>query len=48
MFRLMRGQPTGPLSWFGAEYEDEPFRQVLVDEGRLLYQFEVQRSYGIH
>jgi Pyridoxamine 5'-phosphate oxidase len=46
LFREMQGRPDGPLSWFGGEYEEERFRQIMVDEGRLIYQFRVQRSYG--
>jgi hypothetical protein len=45
--RAMQGRPEGPLSWFGGEYDEEPFRQLMVDEGRLIYQFDVRRSYGL-
>ncbi len=46
LFREMQGQPEGPLSWFGGEYEEDRFRAIMVEEGRMIYQFEVQRSYG--
>jgi hypothetical protein len=47
LFREMQGRPDGPLSWFGGEYDDEQFRQLMIDEGRLIYEFDVQRSYGM-
>jgi pyridoxamine 5'-phosphate oxidase-like protein len=47
LFRAMQGRPEGPLSWFGGEYEEDRFRQLMVDEGRLVYQFRVERSYGM-
>jgi Pyridoxamine 5'-phosphate oxidase len=47
LFREMQGRPEGPLSWFGGEYDEDRFRQLMVDEGRLIYQFDVQRSYGM-
>jgi Pyridoxamine 5'-phosphate oxidase len=46
LFREMQGRPEGPLSWFGGEYNEDRFREIMVEEGRLIYQFEVQQSYG--
>jgi hypothetical protein len=46
LFRELQGRPAGPLSWFGGEYDEDRFREIMVEEGRLIYQFEVQRSYG--
>jgi hypothetical protein len=48
LFRIMQGQPTGPLNWFGAELDEAAFRQTMVDEGRLIYEFDVQRKYGLY
>jgi hypothetical protein len=48
LFRIMQGQPAGPLTWFGAELEEPAFLQTMVDEGRLIYQFDVERAYGLH
>jgi Pyridoxamine 5'-phosphate oxidase len=48
LFRGMQGRPTGPLSWFGAELEDQDFLRTMVDEQRLIYEFDVQRTYGLH
>ncbi len=47
MFREMQGTAEGPLSWFGRDLTEEEFRQVMVDEGRLIYEFDVERSYGM-
>jgi Pyridoxamine 5'-phosphate oxidase len=47
LFREMQGRPAGRLSWFGGEYDDEQFRQLMIDEARLIYAFDVQRSYGM-
>ena len=47
MFRRMQKRPSGPLSWFGGDLEEEQFLQRMVDEGRLIYQFDVHRTYGL-
>jgi PPOX class probable F420-dependent enzyme len=47
LFRVMQGKPGGPLSWFGGEYDEAAFQQLMVDERRVIYQFEVQKSYGM-
>ena len=48
LFRVMQDQPTGPLSWFGGELAEDDFLRAMVDEGRLIYQFEVHHTYGLH
>jgi PPOX class probable F420-dependent enzyme len=48
LFRAMQDKPTGPLSWYGEELSEEDFRRTMVDEGRLIYRFDVQRAYGLH
>jgi hypothetical protein len=48
LFRVMQGKASGPLSWFGSELDEEEFLQAMADEGRLIYEFEVQRAYGLH
>ena len=48
LFRVMQGKASGPLSWFGTELDEDDFLQAMVDEGRLIYEFEVQRAYGPH
>ena len=48
LFRVMQDQPTGSLSWFGGELSEEDFLRAMVDEGRLIYEFEVHHTYGMH
>lgn len=48
LFRQMQGRPDGPLSWFGEERSEQEFLQSMVDDGRLIYEFEVHRTYGSH
>jgi PPOX class probable F420-dependent enzyme len=47
LFRSMQGRPEGDLSWFGAELDEDAFLQRMRDEGRLIYEFDVQRAYGL-
>jgi len=44
----MQGRPTGPLRWFEGELEEDAFTQQMVDERRLIYEFDVHKSYGMH
>ena len=46
-FRLLQNKPDGPLSWFGGEYDEQDFLAVMIDEKRLIYEFEVHRTYGL-
>ena len=48
LFRQMQGRPEGPLSWFGRELDEAEFLGVMAEEGRLIYDFSVQRSYGMY
>jgi uncharacterized pyridoxamine 5'-phosphate oxidase family protein len=48
LFRQMQGKPTGPLSWFGGEFEDEEFLAQMKAEQRLIYELEPQHTYGLH
>ncbi|MBV9581489.1 MAG: pyridoxamine 5'-phosphate oxidase family protein [Chloroflexi bacterium] len=47
LFRTMLNRPTGPLMWQGAEQSEEEFTRRMVDEQRLIYQFEPLRVYGL-
>ncbi len=38
----------GMLTWMGTEMSHDDFRQAMRDDHRLIYQFEVERSYGIY
>jgi hypothetical protein len=46
LFRIMQARPSGPLRWFNGELDDDAFLQAMASEGRLIYQFDVQRGYG--
>jgi Pyridoxamine 5'-phosphate oxidase len=48
LFREMQSRPSGPLSWFGGDVDEAAFRRAMVDEGRLIYQFDFLRAYGLH
>jgi hypothetical protein len=48
LFRVMQAKPTGPLSWFGGEYEEDDFLAQMRSEGRLIYEFEPHHTYGLH
>ncbi|MFZ0216830.1 MAG: pyridoxamine 5'-phosphate oxidase family protein [Candidatus Dormiibacterota bacterium] len=47
LFRIMQGRPAGALRWFGGELDDDAFLRAMVDEGRLIYEFDVHKSYGL-
>jgi PPOX class probable F420-dependent enzyme len=48
LFRAMQARPMGPLSWFGGELEEDAFLRAMGEERRLIYEFEVERTYGLH
>ncbi len=48
LFRAMQNRPTGDINWFGKEYDQEAFLTLMVDEGRLVYEFDIERTYGMH
>jgi len=43
----MQGKSTGPLQWFGGELDEGAFREAMVQEQRLIFQFEVHHAYGL-
>ena len=47
LFRVMQHRPSGPLSWFNGEMEEEELLKVMAEEGRLIYEFDIERSYGL-
>jgi uncharacterized pyridoxamine 5'-phosphate oxidase family protein len=47
LFQQMQNRPTGNLSWFGKELSPEAFLQAMIEEHRLIYEFEVMRGYGM-
>jgi len=48
LFRTMQDRPSGDLTWFGKDYDEQRFRKLMVDEGRLVYEFDVERTYGMN
>lgn len=47
LFRVMQDRPAGPLNWFGGELDEDAFRARMVEEGRLIYEFGLERTYGM-
>lgn len=47
LFRVMQDKPTGNLSWFGGELGPVEFIERMVQEQRLIYEFEIERAYGM-
>jgi Pyridoxamine 5'-phosphate oxidase len=47
-FRGIQGKPSGPLSWFGGELDEERFLQTMRDEGRVIYEGKIDKAYGMH
>ena len=47
LFRTMQSRPSGPMLWNGKEIEEDAFRQAMVDEQRLIYQFEPKHVSGM-
>jgi PPOX class probable F420-dependent enzyme len=47
LFRKMQNRPTGNLTWFGKERSPEEFLRGMVEERRLIYEFEIIRGYGM-
>jgi len=48
LMRVMQGKPSGSLSWFGGELSEEDFLRTMVEEKRVVYEFDVSRGYGMH
>lgn len=48
LFRAMQNLgPDDSINWFGRMHTPEEFLQAIRSEGRLIYEFEVKRAYGI-
>ncbi|SDS45706.1 pyridoxamine 5'-phosphate oxidase family protein [Microlunatus soli] len=50
LFSIMQAAmdpPAGMLFWNGAPLGHDEFLQAMVQEQRLIYQFDVERSYGL-
>jgi PPOX class probable F420-dependent enzyme len=48
LFRTMQHRPEGDsLQWNGQDLSIDQFRQAMRDEGRLIYELEPTRAYGM-
>jgi hypothetical protein len=47
LFRVMQNRPSGSLTWYGRELDEASFLQTMTEEGRLIYEFDIARSYGL-
>jgi hypothetical protein len=48
LFREMQAKPSGPLSWFGGEFDEADFLTQMESEQRLIFEFEPHHTYGLH
>ena len=46
--RMTPGPSPGHLMWYGEEKSFEEFLRVMVEEQRLIYEFDVKRTYGLY
>ena len=47
LFRVMQDKPIGALQWFGEDLDEHTFRSKMIEEQRIIYEFDVQKSYGL-
>jgi hypothetical protein len=47
LFRTMQKRPDGDLLWYGDELDEAAFKQRMLDEQRLIYEFEIEKAYGV-
>lgn len=50
LFEVMQQgmNPEGKLNWYGQPKTLDEFRQIMVDEQRIIYEFEPIRHYGLY
>jgi PPOX class probable F420-dependent enzyme len=51
LFQVMQcgmGVPEGQINWYGRALSHEEFRKVMVQEQRLIYEFDIVRAYGMY
>jgi hypothetical protein len=46
LFRVMQNRPTGDVVWNGKPIDDDGFKTRMVEEERVIYEFEPRRVYG--
>jgi hypothetical protein len=47
LFRVMQNRPSGQMLWNGREISEEDFLHAMIDEQRLIYEFNPVRVYGL-
>ncbi|UUT36076.1 pyridoxamine 5'-phosphate oxidase family protein [Microbacterium elymi] len=47
LFRVMQRRPTGPLTWYGEELDEDAFLTRMAEEHRLVYEFAPTKAYGL-
>lgn len=47
LFRVMQNRPEGNIAWFGQDMTPEAFMAAMAADNRLIYEFDVQRAYGM-
>jgi hypothetical protein len=40
--------PHGQINWFGQTLSHEEFLKTMVEEQRLIYEFDIVRAYGMY
>jgi hypothetical protein len=45
---MLPDYPAGRMNWFGRDVSEDEFLNIMIDEERLVYEFEVLRAYGMH
>jgi len=47
---MQQGMPTEPdrINWFGRMMTHEEFLKTMVEEQRLIYEFDIVRAYGMY
>jgi PPOX class probable F420-dependent enzyme len=50
MFRRLQNQPEDgdTITWYGQPRTIDEFRRLMVQDQRILYEFEIQRYYGMY
>jgi hypothetical protein len=50
LFQAMQGSPSPPgkIMWEGKEISTEEFLRIMLEEQRLIYEFDVTRTYGLY
>jgi hypothetical protein len=47
LFRVMESRPSGPIVFNGKEMPEDEFLRAMIDDKRLIYEFEPRRISGL-